>query len=306
MTKDRPRNMAASVADRLKALAKAQHEDFGLVLTRYGLERYLYRLSQSPHNGIFILKGAMLFQLWQGNPHRPTRDLDLLGHGDPDPEHVASIFRELCGQDVEDDGLKFDADTVHAQVMKEGEEYSGVRVKLQAKLAAARISIQVDVGFGDAVVPEPDDISYPTLLDFPAPQLKAYKRDTVVAEKFQAMVMLGIANSRMKDFYDIWTLANQFEFAGTTLSKAIQATFERRKTALPEEPPLALTAEFAEDVQKRTQWKAFVRKGKLDDAPQTLSEVTRHLRVFLMPPVNAIITGAKFKAKWSASGWQQT
>mgnify|MGYP002623596869 FL=1 len=304
MTKEKPRNMAASVRDRLRALAKEQREDFGLVLTRYGLERFLYRLSQSAHGGTFILKGAMLFQLWQGNPHRPTRDLDLLGHGDPDPERVASVFREVCDQAVADDGLTFHADTVQAEAMKEDEEYSGVRVKLQAKLAAARISIQIDVGFGDAVVPEPDDISYPTLLDFPAPQLKAYNRDTVVAEKFQAMVMLGIANSRMKDFYDLWTLANQFEFAGTTLSSAIQATFERRKTALPEKPPLALTAEFAEDDQKRTQWKAFIRKGKLDDAPETLSEVTQQLQAFLMPPVHAIVTGAEFDAKWTAGGWQ--
>ena len=304
MTKEKPRNMAASVRDRLRALAKEQREDFGLVLTRYGLERFLYRLSQSAHGGTFILKGAMLFQLWQGNPHRPTRDLDLLGHGDPDPERVASVFREVCDQAVADDGLTFHADTVQAEAMKEDEEYSGVRVKLQAKLAAARISIQIDVGFGDAVVPEPDDISYPTLLDFPAPQLKAYNRDTVVAEKFQAMVMLGIANSRMKDLYDIWTLANQFEIAGTTLSSAIQATFERRKTALPEKPPLALTAEFAEDDQKRTQWKAFIRKGKLDDAPETLSEVTQQLQAFLMPPVHAIVTGAEFDAKWTAGGWQ--
>lgn len=304
MTKDRPRNMAASVGARLKALAKTQQEDFGLVLTRYGLERLLYRLSQSAHKSTFILKGAMLFQLWQGNPHRPTRDLDLLGHGAPDPERIAAIFRQICRQAVEDDGLTFAADTLQAQAMKEDEEYSGVRVKFQAKLAAARISIQIDVGFGDAVVPEPADISYPTLLDFPAPQLKAYNRDTVVAEKFQAMVMLGIANSRMKDFYDIWTLTNQFEFSGTVLCKSIQATFERRRTELPQEPPLALTAEFAEDHQKQTQWRAFIRKGKLDDAPETLSEVTQRLQVFLMPPTRSLVSGAELDARWSDGEWQ--
>ena len=200
-----------------RTLAREQKEDFSIVLTRYGLERLLYRLSQSAHRDRFVLKGAMLFQLWSGHPHRPTRDLDLLGHGSPDPERFEGIFRDICRQNVEDDGLEFQSDSVRAESMKEDEEYQGLRLKLVSRLGNARIPIQIDIGFGDAVTPEPDEVIYPTLLDGPAPTLKAYPRETVVAEKFQAMVMLGIANSRMKDFYDLWILMRQFEFSGPAL-----------------------------------------------------------------------------------------
>jgi predicted nucleotidyltransferase component of viral defense system len=305
MTKDRRRNMAASVRQRLMNKAREQKEDFGIVLTRYGLERLLYRLSQSSYREQFVLKGAMLFQLWSGQPHRPTRDLDLLGHGDPDPDRFQEILRDICRQEVEDDGLDFQADSVHAERMKEDEEYQGLRLKLTAMLASARIPIQIDIGFGDAIHPGPDDITYPTLLGLPAPTLKAYPRETVVAEKFQAMVILGIANSRMKDFYDIWTLARQFEFSGPVLCAAIRATFERRKTDLPKQPPLALTSEFTDDRQKLTQWRAFLRKGKLDAAGTELSMIAEHLRAFLMPPTEALIAGADFEMDWFPTGpWQ--
>ena len=293
MTKDRPRNMAASVRQRLMNKARQQKEDFGIVLTRYGLERLLYRLSQSRHRDLFILKGAMLFQLWSGQLHRPTRDLDLLGHGDPEPDRFQEILRDICRQEVEDDGLEFQADSVHAERMKEDEEYEGLRLKLTALLASARIPIQIDIGFGDAIHPGPDEITYPTLLDMPTPTLKAYPRETVVAEKFQAMVMLGIANSRMKDFYDVWTLAKQFKFSGPVLSAAIRATFERRKTPLPEQPPLALTSEFTEDRQKLTQWRAFLRKGKLDAEGMELMGIAESLHRFLMPPTEALVGGIR-------------
>ena len=225
--------MAASVRQRLMNKAREQGEAFDLVLIRYTSERLLYRLSQSAFRDRFVLKGAMLFQLWGGSIHRPTRDLDLLAYGSPSPVDFEQLFREVCEEDVEDDGLNFRAESVHAVRMKEDEEYEGLRLKLQAYLDAARISVQIDVGFGDAVTPGPDEITYPTLLDFPAPTLKAYPRVTVVAEKFQAMVMLGIANSRMKDFYDVWTLARHFAFSGPVLCAAMRATFERRKTVLP-------------------------------------------------------------------------
>jgi hypothetical protein len=175
-------------------------------------------------------------------------------------------------------------------------------LKLHAYLASARIPIQIDIGFGDAVTPEPDEITYPTLLDFPAPTVKAYTRETVVAEKFQAMVMLGIANRRMKDFYDIWMLSRQFEFSDRVLCPAIEATFERRQTALPEPPPLALTVEFAEDRQKTTQWEAFVRKGKLDAEGKTLPEIADSLRAFLMPPTQALASGMDFEMEWPPNG----
>jgi predicted nucleotidyltransferase component of viral defense system len=261
--KDKPRNLAASVRHRLTDLARKQGEDFQLVLTRYVIERLLYRLSRSPYRHEFILKGAMLFRVWTDQIHRPTRDLDLLSRGEPSLEANTQIFRDICGIEVEDDGLTFDPATVTAERIKEDQEYEGVRVGCRAQLGQARIDLQIDVGFGDAVVPRPANVNYPAMLGFPAPVLRAYPRETVVAEKFQAMVMLGIANSRMKDFFDIWTLANAFAFDGTCLCRAIRATFKRRKTVLPTAPPLALTAEYGADMAKVRQWQAFIKKGKL-------------------------------------------
>jgi Nucleotidyl transferase AbiEii toxin, Type IV TA system len=261
VSKDRPRNMAASVRARLADLARKEHEDFQLVLTRYAIERLLYRLTRTEYATEFVLKGAMLFRLWADQPHRPTRDLDLLGRGDPSVDRLAAVFRAVCGATVEDDGLLFDPAAVTAGKIKEDQEYEGVRVECVVRLGQARIDLQVDVGFGDAITPGPVTVQYPALLDLPAPELAAYPRETVVAEKFQAMVMLGIANSRMKDFFDLWVLARSFAFAGPTLADAIRATFVRRKTPVPAAPPLALTAEFGTDRGKVTQWAAFLKKG---------------------------------------------
>lgn len=305
MTRENPRNMAASVRQRLMNKARESKEDFGIVLTRYGLERLLYRLSRCQHRDQFVLKGAMLFQLWSGEVHRPTRDLDLLGRGDPAPERFQAVIRHICEQEVEEDGLEFHAESVLVERMKEDEEYQGLRAKLQATLAGARIPIQIDIGFGDAINPEPNDVTYPTLLDQPAPMLKAYPRETVVAEKYQAMVRLGIANSRMKDFYDIWTLARQFEFSGPVLCSAIRATFERRQTTLPQQRPLALTSEFAEDRQKLIQWRAFLGKNKLDADGMELLHIAARLGEFLMPPTEALVADADFEMNWPATGpWQ--
>lgn len=231
------RNLVQSIHQRLLNAARERGEELQLMLTRYGLERLLYRLTQSSHAGEFVLKGAMLFQLWTGQTYRSTRDLDLLGHGAPSAERLAKLFAEVCSISVADDGLTFAADAIRAGPIKEGDEYQGIRIHIDARLGNARIRLQIDVGFGDAVTPAPQAVSYPTLLEFPAPRLLAYPRETVVAEKFQAMTVLGIANSRMKDFYDLWTLARQFSFEGATLSAAIEATFDRRKTPLPTDAP---------------------------------------------------------------------
>lgn len=196
----------------------------------------------------------------------------------------------------------FRTETIHAEQIKEDEEYQGLRIRLEARLGNARIPIQIDIGFGDAVTPGPEEITYPTLLDFPAPVVQAYPRETVVAEKFQAMVRLGIANSRMKDFYDLWMLAGQFEFQGAILCDGIRATFDRRKTTLPAEPPLALTSEFAEDSAKKTQWQAFLRKGNLAAAGILLTDVIDTLAGFLMPPVDSIVRGETFGATWHPPG----
>ena len=241
------KNVAASVRQRLYNLAKKRGDDFQILLTRYTIERLLYRLGQSPHRAGFILKGATLFSLWGDEPYRATRDLDLLGIGESDVSRLRDVFRELCRLQVENDGIRFDPDTVDALPIREDADYGGVRVTLVGFLDRARVPVQVDVGFGDALVPLPEDVSFPTILDFPSPKLRAYRRETVVAEKFQAMVMLGTANSRMRDFYDVWQLSLRFGFEGSLLRDAINATFTRRRTQLPAEAPTALTASFYED-----------------------------------------------------------
>lgn len=307
MRKEKPRNLAASVRHRLFAMARKQGEDFQLVLTRYVIERLLYRLSTSEFRDEFVLKGAMLFRLWGEQIHRPTRDLDLLSRGKPTLETLVSVFRDICGLADEDDRLTFDPTTVTAERIKEDQEYEGVRVGCRAQLGQARIDLQIDVGFGDAVVPRPASVTYPTMLEFPAPVLRAYPRESVVAEKYQAMEMLGIANSRMKDFFDLWFLANRFEFDGTTLCQAVQATFQRRRTGLPNKPPLALTEEFGSDASKAKQWQAFVKKGNLDVGKVTLGQVCECLNGFLVPPRLALASKLRFKQTWPPAGpWRSS
>lgn len=305
MTKGKLANIPASVRQRLLNLSQQTNQDFGLLLTKYSLERLLYRLSMSPHRDGFVLKGALLFDLWTDHPHRPTRDLDLLGHGDASLEKYRRLFSEICEQTVEDDGLNFMAKTVAAERIKDDEDYEGVRVLLQARLGVARISVQIDIGFGDVITPAPIEVEYPTMLDFPAPRLRAYPRETVVAEKFEAMVKLGIANSRMKDFYDLWELSRRFDFDGSTLTAAIQATFQRRATVFPLGTPLSLSPEFYDAPSKQTQWTAFLRKSGLHGA-NTLGDVVAHIKTFLLPIIVAIQNGERFSSHWSAGGiWRQ-
>lgn len=296
------KDIAASARQRLLNLAKERGENFDLVLTRYGLERLLYRLSRSQFADQFILKGAMLFSLWSNDPHRATRDVDLLGHGDNSPDHLVTVFREIVSETVEDDGLVFDGNSIRAETITEEAEYDGIRVQLKAVLSGANISLQVDIGFGDVITPDAQRTEYPTLLEFPAPVLRTYPRETVVAEKYQTLVMLGIANSRMKDFYDIWVLARDFDFDGKLLCQAIRATFERRKTQLPDTEPLAFTSEFYDDRQKQTQWQAFINKSGLTEESVALDQVIDALRRFLMPPTKALNDGEVFGVHWPASG----
>lgn len=245
-----------------------------------------------------------MFQVWTRHAHRPTRDLDLHGFGLPDIDHLARVFREICEQTVENDGLVFVVDTVSACKLKEDDEYEGIRIKFDAKLGAARIPIQVDIGFGDAITPEPILIDFPTLLELPPPTLQSYPRETVIAEKFQAMVMLGIANSRMKDFFDLFVLCTEFEFDGELICQAIKATFERRKTIIPNSHPVALRTEFSEDKQKSVQWNAFLRKCNWTGKYLDLAGVTTRLAGFLMPPAEAACYGDAFVKRWHPSkGW---
>ena len=291
MTREQVTNLSASVRARLANLARDQKEDFQELLSRYGRERLLYRLSVSGHQERFILKGALLFSYWTGAPHRPTRDMDLLSYGEPEIALLEKVFRELCEIEVEPDGLAFQPESVHGARIKEEEKYEGVRLHMIALLGNARIPMQIDVGFGDRIVPGPEEIDFPTLLDFPSPHPKSYPRETVVAEKFEAMVKLGMLNSRMKDFFDLWTLSREFSFDAQTLSKAIKTTFETRSTPIPTVAPMALTSEFCDDQQKNTQWKAFLRSRALT-VTQSLFQKSRPLFAeFLMPVSVAVAKG---------------
>lgn len=293
---------AASVKQRLLNLSRQRGEEFNLLLVRYGIERLLYRLGRSEHAAAFVLKGAMLFRLWTAAPHRPTRDVDFLGRGTPDLDRLRRAFRAVCATAVEDDGLEFLSESVTAERIKDDAEYEGVRVTLDAGLGSARIRLQIDAGFGDAIVPPPEPADFPVLLDQPAPRLLVYRRETVVAEKLQALVDLGLPNSRMKDFFDLRFLAATFAFAGRELARAIDATFARRNTALPREVPTGLTDAFAADPAKRTQWRAFLRRSGLDNEDLELGEVVGGLRRFLLPPLEALAGGAPFEMDWPAGG----
>lgn len=296
------RDIAASVRQRLLNHAHHHAVPFDLVLTRYALERLLYRLGQSEWSNTFFLKGAMLFAAWFDQPYRQTRDLDLLGFGANDIPHLEMIFRSIC-QIEADDGIHFLTDLVHGTEIRETNFYAGVRIKLNAELAGAKISLQIDIGFGDAVTPGPEKIIYPTLLDFPAPQLNAYPHYTVVSEKFQIIVALGIATSRMKDFYDLWVMAQRLTFDGSILCQAIKSTFKRRNTILPETVPFALTESFTNDSIKNTQWNAFMGKNRNWIEEKTLTEVIELINIFLTPPVISIRKNKEFNLIWPPGGF---
>ncbi len=295
-------NLSASVRQRLLNLSRRNQEDYNLILSRYANERLLYRLAQSSFAHQFVLKGAMLFVLWTGKLHRPTHDVDLLGYGNPAQEELAQLFRDVCVIVVEPDGIIFDPDSVRVEDIREGQEYGGQRVQVMAMLGTARISVQIDVGFGDAVTPTANEIEYPTLLDFPAPILRVYPRETVVAEKLHAMVTLGMLNSRMKDFYDLWILAGRFPFDGETLVAAIRATFARRGTELNLDTPIALTGTFADDPNKRRQWQAFLNRNKLDVVDMDFSDIIVQINAFLAPPFLAAGEGVDFAEFWPPGG----
>lgn len=293
--------MAASVRQRLLNRARERSEDFQLVLTQYALERFLFRLSESKYADDFVLKGAFLYLIWTDQPYRPTRDLDLLGFMDNSSERLIAVFKDLCNM-KEDDGLVFEVDSLSAEQIREGFEYNGMRVTLMARLEAARIPLQIDIGFGDVVTPRPRHANFPTILNMPTPRIRAYPKESVISEKYEAMVRLGIANSRMKDFYDIWILAREFDFHGQSLARAIKATFKRRKTGIPENTPLALSSDFHQDSVKIAQWRAFLNRTRLKIPPGTFQDVSDLIWSFLLPPTEALNQGKPFKLLWTAGG----
>ena len=279
---DRPRNVGASVRQRLLNLAHARGQPMELLLTRYALERLLHRLSLSRHRERFVLKGAMLLATWFDEPHRATRDVDLLGYGDAAEDALLATFREIMAVEA-DDGVTFDLKGLRIEAIREEVEYGGWRLRTTAALAGARIPITVDIGFGDAVEPGVEDIDLPVLLDLPSPYLRAYPPETVVAEKFHAMVALGRANSRMKDYYDVWMLTSAFELDQERLRRAILATFARRSTAIPAEVPDGLSDAFATDPGKQRQWDAFAinLSGSVPEFPRVVRELQALLMVLV-------------------------
>ena len=286
-----PANMAKSVHQRLLNLRDETGEPFDRLLIRYGLERLLYRLQMAGYGDDFVLKGAILFSLWQRMPGRPTRDLDLLGYGSAAHEDLRKIFIHVCEVNVVDDGLTFDTSSIKIEDIREEEEYQGLRVRMTAYLDRARIPVQIDIGYGDAVTPMPEVVEYPALLDFPPPSVLIYHPATVVAEKFNAMVVLGIVNSRLKDFYDLYTILTMMNISDRQLITSIKSTFSRRNVKMPSEMPFVFAPEFLRGGHKETEWQTFLKRSQLTDCDLSFAEVVQYLRERLWPLIEEINRG---------------
>lgn len=303
-----PKDIAASIRARLLNLARSSQEDFQMLLNRYARERLLYRLSQSPHRDRFILKGAILFSVWADKPFRSTRDADFLSYGPSDVESVTAVFRDLCGGNNPDpdDGVRFDPDSVRGAVIREEDEYDGVRIHLMAFLGRARAPIQVDVGFGDAITPEAQDVELPVILELPVPHLRAYPKETVIAEKLHAMTVLASTNSRMKDFYDVWVMQSRFPFDGEMLAAAIKATFNRRRTEVVPSSCIAFQSLYYASEEPLTGWRLYVERGSFEKIPPTFAEVGEAIEAFLRPVAESIARNEEFALSWPPGGlWRR-
>ena len=299
--KRRIANQAASVHQRLLNVARSTGRPFNELLQYYAIERYLYRLAQSPYRDRLVLKGALMLLVWKTPVSRPTRDIDLLARLSNDPESIRSVITDICRQSVEDDGLVFDPATVTTERIAEDADYEGVRARFGGHLGNARVSMQIDLGFSDVITPGPMPITYPAILSQPAAEMLAYSRETVVAEKLEAMVKLGQLNSRMKDFFDIWLLSCSHDFDGGVLKEAIARTFDRRHTDVVTDP-ICFSDHFAADPAKTAQWAAFLRNGKLAPDLVSFQEVVTTVRSFLHPLLDAVALRIGFSRHWHAPG----
>lgn len=296
------KNVAASVRDRLLNVMTERGQDFNSLLVRYAIERLLFRLAASKYRTQFILKGAMLFTAWQHVPHRVTKDVDLLGFGDSSPEALKAVFAEICVEPVDDDGVVFDPASIEAEPIRAEEEYVGVRLTFQGLLGTARLNVQVDVGFGDGFAVEPVMLQIPSLVGMPAPEVRAYRMETSISEKFEASVNLGLLNTRMKDYFDLWHLARNFAFDGQSISESIQATFKRRNTPLPTAAPVGMTEEFWSDAKRQALWLAFCKKSVRIKPVPMLEEVVKFVEAFIVPPALAASRGEVFAQEWQPGG----
>ena len=301
MTDRNVRNVAASIHQRLLNAAKEAGRPFNELLQYYAIERFLYRLSKSAYADRFFLKRALTLFVLRTPVTRPTRDIDLLGRIDNDLETVRATIAKICEQKVDPDGLIFDSAGVSTERIAEDADYHGVRAKFRGSLGNARIPMQIDIGFSDVMTPGPVEISYPTILDQPRPRLNAYNRETVVAEKFEAMVKLGMLNSRMKDFFDVWALSQNLDFDGRDLAEAIQKTFARRESHVAADA-VCFTTAFAADPSKSAQWNAFLRNGRLINTPTRFAEIADSVRAFLQPVAEKLVANEAFVGKWPPGG----
>lgn len=295
-------NIQASIRDRLRNKAKATNRPFAEIMQYYGMERFLYRFSRSEYTDQFVLKGALLFTVWQIPDRRTTLDIDFLARYDNQVASIEAVVSDVCNVVVESDGLVFDAKTVQGRKIKEDADYEGVRVKFMGYLERSHIPMQIDVGFGDIVYPKAKAIDYPVILDFPRPHLKGYPVESVISEKFEAMVKLGLLNSRMKDFYDIWLMIHQFDFDGASLVEALKKTFNHRKTDLPKGQPLFAEEIYDERSDRQALWKMFLKKGNIKHAPEKLPITAKEIENFLIKPVEAINRTEDFVDQWKVPG----
>lgn len=294
-----PKNISASVRQRLLNRAKNDKRPFSELLQYYAMERFLFRLSQSKHVEHFILKGALMLRIWHSPKFRPTMDIDMLGKTSNEENHIINQIREIMTVGVEPDGLIFDPHSIESQRITEDADYSGIRIRFHGMLGSAKIHMQVDIGFGDIIYPGPEKLDLPTILNFPTPRLLCYSRESVIAEKFEAMVRLGILNSRMKDFYDIWLLSRQFNFDGLELAQAIHLTFQKRDTTLP----LRIEAFQQPFIDaKQIQWLAFRKRLQQEHLPESFKNVVSAVQNFLVPLTILISQNNPKPLIWSAPG----
>jgi predicted nucleotidyltransferase component of viral defense system len=294
-----PKNISASVRQRLLNQAKRDRRPFNELLQYYAMERFLYRLSQSAHADRFVLKGALMLRVWRSPELRPTMDIDLLGRTGNQEVEIIEQIRDILSAGVEPDGLAFNPDSIQVERITEGADYEGVRIRFLGSLGSAKINMRIDVGFGDVVYPEPQELDLPAMLNFPAARLLCYSRESAISEKLEAIVKLGSMNSRMKDFYDIWLLSRQFDFEGNKLAEAIRLTFERRGTKMPLKVE-AFSVPFIKD--KQTHWIAFYKRLQQDRVPTSFEEIVASVDRFLSPIVEALSSGEPRPEKWTAPG----
>ena len=296
------KNIEASVGSKLHNIAKASNMPYAEVLQYYGIERFIYRMSVSRHSDNFVLKGALLFMVWDIPGRRTTIDIDVLARMDNQVANVEKIVREVCGLEVKPDGLMFDAGTVRGQKIKEGADYEGVRVKFSGMLERARIPMQIDFGFGDVVYPESRVIDYPVILDSDKPRLRGYPPESVISEKFESMVKLGLLNSRMKDFYDVWLMIRRFDFDGGNLAESLHRTFQNRNTPIPYGKPLLAEEIYDLKSDRQTLWTAFLKKNELKNVPVKLGDVAGEIESFLIEILEALFEDREFTKTWKAPG----